>query len=130
MLKTISFLVLAFFSALFTVAAFASDGAVVPPSNEEIVALFTAIGGLKGAGALAIAAVVVQALLLAVRHSIGDFLGKYKLLAVYGLTMVAGVLSLHLAGVELGAALVHSNTLAALQVFLNQIWKQFFVKQD
>lgn len=106
--------------------AFANE--IVPPGVDEFAALIAALGGLKGASALAIAAVVVQAIMLLLRSKLGEVAGKYRLLAVYLLSVVAGVVSLRIAGVDLGAALVHTQTLAAFQVFLNQVLKQFFEK--
>jgi hypothetical protein len=119
----------ALFAALLVpVFALASEGAIEPPTGDELLALLNALGGLKGLGGLAIAAVAVQGAMLLLRTSAGELLGKYRLLAVYGLSIVSGVIALKIAGVELGAALVHANTLAAFQVFLNQVFKQFFQK--
>lgn len=111
-------------------AAALAQEAVVPPSGEEVKALFEALGGLKGLGALGIVALVVQAVMLVLRSAIGGLLGKFRLVIVYGLSIVGGVLALHLSGVGIGAALLHANTLAALQVFANQIYRQFLVKAD
>lgn len=125
-----SFAGLAVLSLLFTIAAFAQTGVIVPPTNDEMGALLAALGGLKGASAVAIAVVVVQGLMLLLRTSLGEMAGKWRLLIVYLLSIVSVVLALKVSGVDLGAALVHANTLAALQVFLNQVFKQFFQKAD
>ena len=100
------------------------------PSSAEIMAFLAALGGLKGAGSLAIAAAVVQAIMLLLRSSLGSFAGKAKLTIVLLLSVVSGVIALKLNGVELGAALLHSSTMASFQVFLNQVYKQFFAKED
>lgn len=100
------------------------------PTSDDLGKLLESLGGLKGASAMGIAAVVVQAIMLFFRSSLGDFAGKYRLLLVYFLSLVSGVLSLKLAGIDFGAAVLHSNTLAAAQVFLNQAVKQFFVKKS
>lgn len=125
--KFLGLFALCLFTFLFTLAAYAAD-VIVPPSADELLALVASLGGLKGASALAIAAVVVQALMLALRSSLGEVAGKFRLLAVYLLSVVVGVITLRVAGVDLGAALVHTQTLAALQVLANQVFKQFFVK--
>lgn len=112
-----------------TSVAFGQDG-IIPPSGEEIKSLLDALGGVKGLSALAVAGLVVQVIMLLIRSGVGGLLGKFRLIVVYGLSIVSGVLALHLSGVDISAALVHANTLAAFQVFLNQIFKQFFQKAD
>lgn len=127
--KFFSFFACLFFFVLFTGMAFAAD-VIEPPSQMDIMAFLAALGGLKGASALVIAAAVVQGIMLALRSSVGNFLGKWRLTAVLLLSVVAGVIALRISGVSLGAALMHSTTLAALQVLANQIYKQFFEKKD
>lgn len=100
------------------------------PSAQELMNFLAALGGIKGASSLAIAALAVQGLMLLFRSSVGNFIGKYKLLTVLGLSLVSGILALKLNGVDIGAALVHSTTMASFQVFLNQLYKQFFEKKD
>lgn len=118
-------------SIMFTIAAVAAEtGVIVPPSQEEMAALMASLLGLKGAGALVIAAVVTQAVMLALRSKLGEVAGKWRLLIVYALSIVTGVLALRIAGVDLSAALTHANTLAAFQVFINQAFKQFFQKDE
>lgn len=107
--------------------AFADD-AVIPPTADEFGALLASLGGLKGASFVAIAVVVVQGIMLLLRSKLGEMAGKYRLLIVYLLSVVGGVLALRIAGVDLGAALLHTQTLAALQVLVNQVIKQFFQK--
>lgn len=101
---------------------------IVPPTGAEISALLESIGGLKGAGTLAVVAFVVQAAMLALKSSLGGALGKYRLLAVVALTLIGGVVGLMAGGLHLGAALVHSSSLAAGQVLLHQIFVQFIKK--
>lgn len=103
---------------------------LLPPSTEEIQALLVALGGLKGASALAIVAVVVQGLMLFFKTKLASFAGKFQLLVVMFLSLLGGVFALKMSGVDWGAAIIHSQTLAALQVFLHQIFKQFLVKKD
>lgn len=101
-------------------------------TSEFLKLLIDSLGGLKGASSLAIAGVVVQLLikamnLPAVGKLFSEAQGWLKLLIVTGLSLVAGVIGLMTAGgLTLGAALVHSTTLAALMVFGNQLIQHFF----
>lgn len=96
-------------------------------TSEFLKYLVDSLGGLKGASSLVIAGAVVQALIKAMSlPAVGKWFtetqGHIKLLIVTGLTLVSGVIGLMTAGgLTLGAALVHSTTLAALMVFANQI---------
>lgn len=113
---------------LIALPAFAQE--IVPPSQDELMQLFASLGGLAGMKAIAIAAFVVQAVMLLLRSKLSEVLGKYRLLVVYGISIIAGVLSLIASGVNVGAAFVHANTLAAFGVFFNQIYKQFVTKSS
>lgn len=97
---------------------------VEPTSMSDIQKFIESLGGLKGLGALGIAAIAVQGLLLFFKSAFASFAGPAKILIVYGLTLVAGVLSLKISGVDWGGALLHTQTLAAAQVFLHQLYKQ------
>lgn len=93
-------------------------------------ALVDSIGGMKGAGVMVLVVIVVQLLMLFLRTPLAAFAGKWKMLIIYSLSMVGGLLALMAADVDWKAALLHSNTLAAVQTWLHQIWKQFVVKKD
>lgn len=95
------------------------------PSGDDLKALFNSIGGLKGAGAMGIVILLIQGLMLFFRSKLADFAGKWRLSIVYGLSMVLGILALHVAGVDWLTALLHSNTIAAAQVFGHQAYDQF-----
>jgi hypothetical protein len=108
-----------------------------PVSNDEFIgALMTSLGGMKGAGALAIAGMVVQLLMKFLYTPwAGEYLkdasGMMKLNLVSGLTLVAGVIAMMTpagGGLTLGAALIHATTLSAIMVFGHQIWKQYTAK--
>lgn len=101
------------------------------PSQDEIGNFLKSIGGWAGMGALGIAMIIVQGLMLLFKSSLASFAGKWRLLIVSFLSLASGVIALKLMGVaDWGAVLMHSSTLAAIQVFINQLWKQIFVKAD
>lgn len=98
---------------------------IVPPTGDELKALLTALGGLKGAGALGIVAVVVQALLYFFRSTFAKFSGAYQLLIVNALTLVGTFVALKTQGMDALAIITHSQVLTAGQVFLHQVFKKF-----
>jgi len=92
-------------------------------------ALMQSLNGFKGASAMAIAAIITQLIVALLKAPIAhelfnNLLGKYRLLIVSGVSIIAGVLSLKVAGVDWLAALSHSFTLTSFQVFGNQVVKQ------
>ncbi|NBW99056.1 hypothetical protein EBR03_05745 [bacterium] len=108
------------------VLAFAED--VLPPTPEEWGKIIVDL--TKGElGLLAVVGVVVQAVMLLLRTPavvkiIGEKTGKWRLLAVSFLSLVGGVAALKAQGMDWGAALAHSSTLAAVQVFLHSLYKE------
>lgn len=113
------------------VMAFAQEGFEEVDISIFLDQLLNSIGGLKGAGAMAIVTAVVQLVMLLSKTKLSRFAGKYRLLLVYGLTMVSGVLTLTTVnGLDIATALIHSNTLASFQVFGNQAIKQFIIKKE
>jgi hypothetical protein len=100
-------------------------------SNQDFInLLLKSIGDIKGATGLGIVVIIVQLLMAFFKTQLSNFAGKYKLLIVTFLTLVLGVLTLKTSGLTWSAALLHSSTIAAFQVFFNQLYKQFFVKND
>lgn len=106
------------------------------PNVDFLQFLIQSLGGLKGAGTLAIVGVVVQVVIkfLSTPWS-GELFkkltGAKKLLIVTGLSLVGGVVGLMLppTSLTLGAALVHSTTMTAFMVFANQAYKQLVEKK-
>lgn len=113
---------------LFPIVALAQEVAPPVDAAAALENLINSLAGLKGAGALAISAFVVQVIMRLLNTKLGDVAGKWKLLIVYVLSVVSGVLGLKAAGLDIGAALVHAQTLAAFQVLANQVYKQFIKK--
>lgn len=102
---------------------------------EELLAF---AGSLKGASTMVIVVAVVQLVMKALRFPITrkliskvvEITPAKRLMILYGLTVVAGVTGLMADGLSIGSALLHSNTLAALQVFANQIYKKSVSKKE
>jgi hypothetical protein len=131
-MKLLITLLVAIFMPIF---AFAQE-MVASISNEQfLLDLLASVGGLKGASALVIAGVVVQLLLKLLKTPIGLSLlkgvkGAHLLTAVLVLTVAGGVIGLMTAGgLGIGAALLHSSTLAAFSVLLNQVYQQYIEKK-
>lgn len=129
------FRVLTIFSLFFLAACFAFAQDMVP-TDQFLEFMVKSISDAKGASALMIAFISVQALIQFLKTPVCGMIfknlkGKYKLLLVSGLSVIAGVLSLMaVGGLNLSAALMHSATLSAFSVYLNQFYKQVFEKND
>lgn len=106
-------------------AAPAAGDVIAPPTAAEISKFLEALGGAKGLGTLGIIALIVQGLMLLLKSTVGKFAGVYQLLAVNLLTLITGIIGLKMSGMDWGSAILHSQSLAAFQVFLHQAWKQF-----
>jgi len=122
---------LAFGAEAVAVAVEAVDpGQVAMQGDKFIEFLLQSIGGLKGLSALGIVGVVSQVVMKALQTPfLGKLAGKYRLMAVYALSLVGGVVALKMGGMPLLPALVHSNTLAAYSLLGHQAYKQFIVKR-
>lgn len=94
------------------------------PTDQALALFLQSLGGLKGAGALAIAVVVVQAIMLFFRTPLATFAGKYRLLIVGGLSIVAGFIALLATGLDWKLALMNTGVIGPIQVFIHQIVKQ------
>jgi hypothetical protein len=108
----------------------ASAPTVDLPLEDALKLLLASLAGLKGAGALGIAAIVTQGILLFFRTKLATFAGKWQLLIVYVLNLLVSCLTLLAAGVPLTVMLVHQNTSSAFQVLLHQVVKQVTEKTD
>jgi hypothetical protein len=113
---------------VFMVGCMAYAQEIEDPSYSEIMDFFQSVKGWIGMGAMGIAAALVQGTILALRSKFVKLEAKWKLLAVSGLSVVFGVISLKLAGLDLMSCLLHASTLAALQVFGHQLISNFLPK--
>lgn len=121
---------------LFIMSAMAQvdDPMATIPVSSFLEALLASLGGFKGASGLAVAGLVVQLLIKLLKT---DLMGKlfdkidgiWKLVIIMTLTYASGVITLVLQGVDWGAALIHSTTLASLMVLGNQVYKHFTEKK-
>lgn len=95
-------------------------------------ALGKSIGSVKGASSLLLVVLISQLLMLFFRTPLGSFAGKWKLLIIYSMSLVGGVIALKLSVDDMGwlAALLHANTLGAFQVLAHQAKKQFWDKKN
>lgn len=120
--------VMAFLLTFVALRAFAQD-VIVEPSADELtkyLAVLASIGSLKG---FALAAAVIQGLMLFFRSSLSAFAGKFKFLIIAGLSFVAAMVGGLAAGKSIGQVLLDGAVLSALQVFAHQAIKQFGEKQ-
>lgn len=125
------------FVMLFTAIPFALFAQEVPGPVADIDAIqqILAVLTTKGLAGLGLVAAVTQVLMLALRSNFviakfGEAKGSLRITILLGLTLVGGVVTLLLQGMDLVPALLHSSTVAAFQVFGNQLYKQYFVKKD
>lgn len=110
-----------------------------PVENKEFFAyLMKAVGGMKGAGAMGIAVILSQLLMLFMRSGLWDLLmgmfgsdkkwvqlaGKWKLSLLALFSIVVAWCGLMYSGLDWMTALVHSGTVTAFQVFFHQVGKQ------
>lgn len=96
--------------------------------------LLSSLGGLKGAGALAIAYFVVQLLLKLLGTPLFGSVtkkvaGHIKLTIYLVLSIPACILAAKMSGLDWGAAVMHSSTVTAIGIALNQIYKQYIEKK-
>lgn len=124
-----SILVFLFLIPLFALAGDISEQ--VP--NEQLMAavmtLVTQLLTVKGMATVAIAAGVTQLLMLFFKTKLAEFAGKWRLLLVAALTVLSLFLGAIAGGMNWQAALASSPVVLGLQVLVNQIWKQFVVKE-
>lgn len=115
--------------AMMARTAFGDDAIPTVPTDQFLAQLWVFVGQSKGATTMAVVAGVLQLTMLFFKTSLSNFAGKYRLLILLFLTVAATITGLMSQGMTLAAALVNGATLAAVQVFIHQIYKQFFVKK-
>lgn len=106
------------------ITAAVSAGEISPEQWTQFQMFLEAMKGMKGFGTLTVAGIVVQLLLTIIKANSTKIPGRYQIFLVQALSIIAGVIGLRLADFDWASAFLHSNTLGAVQVFLNQIYKQ------
>lgn len=90
-----------------------------------------ALQAMQGMGGLAIVAVVVQLVMKFLKLKAADGIaGSTKLLIVTGLTVVGAVCSGLASGASLMVVIMSGPVLAAIQVFVHQIIKEFMTPKE
>lgn len=114
-----------FATVLFTPEARADEGTVAPPAEKsDLDKILEAFGAAKGAGAMGIALVIVQLLML-IAKAVWKPTAGWQLTLVLAFTVIANVLTqMVIAKMDLGGALMSTGVLAAIQVLANQIFKK------
>lgn len=122
--------------------AFADGDPTAIISGDQFLGMFLqSIGGMGGLKGMALAVAVVQVVMKFLQSDIavsllskflpakdGALAGHVRISIVCVLSVATGLLALKLQGLGWTSALLHSTTLAALQIAANQIYKQFSEK--
>jgi len=80
------------------------------------------------ASTIAIVVTITQVLMKLLEGPLANVAGKFKLVIVSALSVVLAVATAMAAGTDLVTALFTGAGLAAVQVFLHQVYVQFFTK--
>lgn len=99
-----------------------------PPTSNDLVEFLKHASSLHGAGALAISAAVIQGLMLAAREWLTGDKGKYLMVVLMGLSLVAAVINGLISGLSIGTVFVSAGVLTLLQTFGFQVYSQFIKK--
>lgn len=117
-------------AAFVSLVAYSQDAVTLPVTPDFLDYLVASFNGIKGASVFGGAAIMIQLILKALdqpfaKHFFSNRSGLNKLLIVSALTLAITPLGLITgACLTIPAALVHSSTLTAFMVFLNQLYQQ------
>lgn len=95
------------------------------PDSSFWAAVLGFIGSVKGMSVLALAAAATQLAMVFFRTSYGNVAGKFKISIVLGLSVVLTLIGALASGANFFGALVSGPVLAAIQVFVYELYKQF-----
>jgi len=101
-----------------------TDPATMPTElgyGDALAAAAQLLGGMKGASALVIAGMVVQALTVALRTKLAEFTGLWRWFVYSGLSLVSMVLAAKVAGAPWTAALLNAPVMTAMGNWLHQL---------
>lgn len=87
--------------------------------------LFQLFGGPKPAALSAGFLLLIKVLALAFRWKLGEYVGLWRLTIVSGLTLVSVFFVQYTSGIPITGAIMNGTFMAALSVFVNQIYRQW-----
>lgn len=118
-------------SFVFCAAVSLASGVTDPVTNEQwVLELMTLIGGVSGMSQMAVIAAVVQLLMRLFKTPLGEYAGRWRLVIVSGLTFLGALIAGIASGSSLIGILLSGAVLTSMQVFVNQLYKQFKTKAD
>lgn len=126
----------AFFAGMFfSVFSFAQDALPVVGESDVLKSVFSFVTSYKEMSAFGIALAVVQLLRMILSlESLGSIFpsltSKMKLVLITFLSLVSGIIALRVSGLSWLECIMHSGTLAAVQVFGHQFYKEFIQKPN
>jgi hypothetical protein len=100
------------------------------PTESWLYAIFSFLSSAKGLTAMGVAVGLTQLVMMYLRTPLANFSGRWRLSLVALFTVFHVVLTGLAAGLPLQGALAQAPVLTAVQVLLNQVWKQFFEKES
>ena len=125
-MRTIIFMII-----LFTIPTMAIAQVALISDQDFFQFVLKNLGGGNGISSLGVTVLVAQLLVKIFETKVGALIGKWKFTVISLLTLLVGTLSFSMTtNVSITVAFFSSANLALFQVFINQAYKQFFVKVD
>ncbi len=126
-----------FMLSLLSFVAFGQDVEPVMPTSDFIQLFLASLGGIKGASVLAIVGIVLKLLFAFLNSELAGKIGfmrdmnsGIKLFLILLISYASGIVTLMTTSdLSFGAAFIHSTSMSALIVLLNQAYKKFIEKK-
>lgn len=99
------------------------------PTETWLGQVFQFFATFQGKSTLVLVVGVTQLLMIGFQTPLAQFAGKYRLLVVSLLSFIGVVVGAMVTGLSVSGALGAAPALAAFQVFISQLWKQFFTEK-
>lgn len=104
-----------------------ADSVTDPVATESwLLQVLTFVSTAKGLTTIGLAAGVVQLVMLGFKTPLAAFTGRWRFVIVSLLTVAGLIVGSMATGATFSAALGQAPVLAAVQVFLDQAWRQLF----
>lgn len=112
----------------------ATSTEVLMSSGDFFSSMLTALGGIKNASTMGIIIIVLQIIFKFLNSELAGKIGflrnlepGVKLIIILVISYATGILTLMNTGegLSFGAAFIHSSSMSALMVLLNQVYKKF-----